>query len=138
MEDFKIFSLTVSERQLIIDQEYKKRNEFLYGIGYHKAGCYEMTFPNGKKYIGKSSQLGKQLQKYFEILVPIKPKIKKEQYKRGWYEKAIEENKGRLKTFADLRIRIWYDRDYVLLEKELLESVPEDCRSNYYNTNFMS
>ena len=61
MEEFKIKPLTVSERKVLENKERAELNEMLYKIGYNSAGCYVLTFPNGKKYIGRSDTLGRRL-----------------------------------------------------------------------------
>lgn len=134
MDKFEEKPLTVTERRILENQEYKRRRQFLYKVGYNSSGCYILTFPNGKKYIGKAMKLGRRLEQHFSILAPVKISSKRPHCK--WYDIAMSENKGAIKSFQDINVQIYYTLQYEEKEKELLKNVPIEARHNYYNTQW--
>lgn len=135
MGDFENVPLTVTERKILANQEQQKRQKILYKIGYNTAGCYELTFPNGKKYIGKSIKLGHRIADHLRELIPTNGKVIKK-YSMNWYAIAVKENEGRLNSISDIRIRGWRSKSCDILEKQLLSSIPVEERCNYYNEIF--
>ena len=134
MADFQIIPMTVSERKYLQNKEYRLRNEFLYKVGYNSSGCYILSFPNGKKYIGKTKSLGARLKEHFRQLVPIGIECKN--YDALWYQQAKKENEGQIKTFRDIGVQIFYTVDITKKENELLRQVPKEERDQYYNTQW--
>ena len=134
MSDFESAPLTVTERRILANQEYNKRRQFLYKVGYNSIGCYILTFPNGKKYIGKATSLGRRLEQHFSILAPVKAPSKRPHCE--WYDVALKENEGMIKSFRDIDVQIYYTLQCDKKETELLQSVPIEERSNYYNTQW--
>lgn len=133
MNDFEKVPLTVSQIKMMQDQERKERQDFFYQVGYNSIGCYIITFPNGKKYIGKSDRLGYRIKQHLSQLIPIgrPPRT----YSSLWYEQAVKENKGMMKSFRDVDIQVIYNLN-PNKETSLLQAVPLEERSNYYNTQW--
>ena len=103
--------LTVEEKKIVDNAEYQRRNDIFYEIGYYTSGYYELSFPNGKKVIGWSKHLGKQLKEIIRSVAPVKGSIRKT-YVAKWCLAAKEENKGLIKSIEDIKIKVWETLDY--------------------------
>ena len=99
--EFKEIKLTVQEQQQLEQDIRDKQHEYLFSIGYAAKGIFEITFPNGKRYLGNSLCLGKRLKEIFGQL------FWKNKIKQKWIEQAIKEN-PKMKDFRDLSIKIIY------------------------------
>ena len=136
---FKIIGLNQNEIDLIKQERKEQRDKAikpLEGV----SGVYILTFPNGKKYIGQSSNIGERLKSHFSILIYSKRRdmYQSRQYIQDkelpWYTLCKQENPNL--QVKDIQI-YWEAAQYPKeRETELLKSISVEDRCKYYNSQW--
>jgi hypothetical protein len=130
MDNFKEVKLNVEEQKKLEQYVRDLQHEYLFvKVGYKRQGVFIITFPNAKVFIGRSKCMGYRLKEIFaQLFWNNKPRQK-------WIEKAKEENKGLMKDFRDLSIKIVYTEPDVYEEAyaNYLQLAAQNVFTEYYN-----